>query len=328
MHAFHCINNISNEVYYHTYWFFKFYIPSTFILRGIPMDDLNVFRVFLAAAEAESFSKAAVMLGLTRSAVAKAIGRLEQRTSTRLFHRTTRVVALTDEGIILRERCAQTIQELEDTLSSLSDTTPEPRGVLRMTLPDGYGRVCVLPVLAQFLTKWPKLETEVSFNDRPVDMVAEGYDLALRIGAASADDDLISRVISRQRVIVCGSPTYLSQHGTPKTVADLAAHTCLQFSQRQKKMGWRFSDESGKDFRTSVKARLRFDSGEALCDAALLGLGLCQLPDFLLDKHIAAGRLQPVLTAHEPSPVPIVALYPTRKYLASKVRLFLDEISE
>jgi DNA-binding transcriptional LysR family regulator len=290
------------------------------------MDDLNVLRIFVAAAEAGSFAAAGTKLGLTRSAVAKAVARLEQRTRTRLFHRTTRVVSLTDEGRALVERCTQTLADLECALDDLAGRRGEPRGVLRMTVPDAYGRLRVLPVLTRFLTQWPGLAADINFTDRSVDVVAEGFDLAIRIGSTARSEELISRVVAHVRGNLCVSPEYLSRHGEPRSIAELPRHTCLQFLQRGRRMPWLLRAGDGEMLEVDAEARIRFDNAEALRDAALMGLGIAQLPDFLTEGYLADGRLRRVLAGSEHDPVPIVAVYPTRKHLAPKVRLFIDRL--
>jgi DNA-binding transcriptional LysR family regulator len=291
------------------------------------MDDLNVIRIFLMAADAGSFAKAGVKLRVTRSAVAKAVARLEVQTGTRLFQRTTRIVSLTDEGRAFQIRCAQTIGDLEAAIDDLASRRAEPQGVLRMTVPDGFGRARILPLLSDFLRQWPKLTAEVCFSDRTVDILAEGYDLAVRLGARDVEDDMISRVIARHRVSVCGSPDYLSHYGTPDSIDDLQRHSCLRYIHRGVPLPWRFRDTKGDEIVVATDGRVRFDSGDALQQAACDGLGLCQLPDFLLDRAIEAGDLQRLLVGSEPEPIPVVALYPSRKYLTPKVRYFIEHIA-
>ncbi len=288
------------------------------------MTDLNVFRVFTAAAEAESFATAANTLGLTRSAVAKAVARLEQQTGTRLFHRTTRVVTLTNEGQALYARATDAIKELETALDDLIGCSGEPRGVLRMHAPDAYGRSKVLPVLTGFLTAWPRLEADVTFNDQTVDVVGEGLDLALRLRAPKVGQDLISRIISRHKVSYCASPEYLAHHGEPESLEELRNHDCLQFVLRGQPQPWFGRMDNGDVAAFDIQARVRFDSCLAIRDAAVDGLGILQMPDYLVEKEILEGRLQRVLESKEPDPVPIFAVYPTRKHLAPKVRLFID----
>lgn len=288
--------------------------------------DLNILRVFTAAAEAESFAIAAVALDLTRSAVAKAVGRLEQQMGVRLFQRTTRVVTLTNEGRALYAHAAETIRELEAALDDLSGSSDEPRGVLRITAPDAYGRSMVLPVLTKFLASWPKLEADVTFSDRSVDVIGEGFDLALQAGASDGGQDLITRVISRHRVSFCASPEYLAKCGAPASLEELKKHTCLQFVQRGQRLPWWGRKKDGTIAALDVLARIRFDSCLAICDAAVDGLGILQMPDYLIEKQISERRLQRILEASEPDPIPIVAVYPTRKYLAPRVRLFIDSL--
>lgn len=288
------------------------------------MIDLNVFRTFVSAAQAGSFATAATELGLTRSAVGKAVARLELQTGTRLFHRTTRVVTLTADGQALLARAIDVIRDLEAVVEDLAGRGEEPSGLLRMTAPDAYGRIKVLPVLSRFLKTWPKLQAEVRFNDRTVDLVAEGFDLALRVGARDVGADLISRVIARHRVSFVASPGYLQAHGTPASVEDLVTHTCIQFLQRGQRQPWRARLDNGDVAALDTEGRVRFDNGQAIRDAALDGLGIVQMADFLVEKEVANGQLVRLLEHNEPEAVPIVALYPTRKYLAPKVRLLID----
>ncbi|WP_158783400.1 LysR family transcriptional regulator [Pantoea sp. BAV 3049] len=292
------------------------------------MNDLNVLKIFIAAAEAGNFALAARKLGLTRSAVAKAIGRLEERTGTRLFHRTTRVITLTDEGRTLCQRCTVTIAELEEAIQAMSSRGNEPQGLLRMSIPDAYGRRQVMPVLARYLAAWPRVEAEVSFSDRTVDLITEGYDLAIRIGAQNISEDLVSRVVDRQRLSICASPDYLRRNGIPRTPDELKKHAGLLFVQHGRTLAWRLSDENGKSSRLEPVSRVRFDDGEALRDAAVAGLGIVQLPDFLAEQEAEKGRLVRIMEKYEPERIPIVVLYPTRKYLAPRVRLFIDSLFE
>lgn len=309
------------------HWFLELYnMANTTLQRRLAVIDLNVFRTFVAAADAGSFATAATELGLTRSAVGKAVARLEEQTGTRLFHRTTRVVSLTPDGQALFARANDMIRDLEAVVEDLAGRGEEPSGLLRMTAPDAYGRIKVLPVLNRFLKAWPKLQAEVVFNDRTVDLIAEGFDLALRVGARDVQADLISRVIARHRVSFVASPGYLEKHGAPASLQDLATHTCIQFLQRGQRQAWRARLDCGDVTVLDTQGRVRFDNGQAIRDAALDGLGIVQMADFLVEKEVADGQLRRLLERHEPDPVPIVALYPTRKYLAPKVRLLIDSL--
>ncbi|RYE81613.1 MAG: LysR family transcriptional regulator [Myxococcales bacterium] len=235
-------------------------------------------------------------------------------------------MSLTDEGRALHARCTQTIADLEGALDALAGRQDEPRGVLRMTVPDAYGRHRVLPVLARFLTAWPGLEAEVSFSDRLADVIAESFDLALRFGYVPRSEELISRVVTRIRASLYASPDYLARHGEPRTLEDVPRHECLQFFPRDRRQPWYLRSASGEPVELETRSRVRFDSAEALRDAAAAGLGIAQLPDFLTGQHLANGRLRRILEAHEREPAPLFAIYPTRKHLASRVRLFIDRL--
>jgi DNA-binding transcriptional LysR family regulator len=301
---------------------------STIVRRFLTMTDLNVLRIFIAAAELGSFSAAAVRLKLTRSAVAKAIARLEQSTDTRLFQRTTRTIVLTDEGRILLERCAKTIEYLEDSLEDMSSRRNEPRGILRMTLPSAFGRSEVMPVLSKYLHRWPRVDAEVSFSDRTIDLIADGFDLAVRLGGYNINEDLVSRVIARQRLSLCASPSYLEENGIPRTLAEIKQHQGIHFSQHGKLLPWQLRNDRGEEIQMETSCRVRFDAGEALRDAAVAGFGIAQLPEFLLRKAVEDGRLVRILEESEPELMPVLVLYPTRKFMSPKVRLFIDSLVE
>ena len=292
------------------------------------MTDLNVLKIFVAAAESGGFSKAATSLGLTRSAVAKAIARLEQNTDTRLFHRTTRVMTLTDEGRVLFERCAGNIDSLEQALQDMSYNRNEPRGVLRITMPDAYGRSQIMPVLTDYLARWPKLQSEVSFSDRTIDFIADGYDLAIRLGGQNVSEDLVSRVIARERLSFCASPEYLQRIGEPASPEELKMHSGVHFVQHGRTLPWRLKSENGEPLLMDTSSRIRFDAGEAVRDAAIAGFGIAQMPHFLVGAAFEAGTLKRIMVKYEPDLMPVVVLYPTRKFLAPKVRLFIDSLIE
>lgn len=285
--------------------------------------NLSDLIAFVAAAEAESFVDAARARGMTRSGIAKSVARLEDRLGTRLFDRTTRSLALTAEGIAFRNRCILILADLEDAEQSLIKSSAQPAGLLRLTAPDILGRLCVLPAITEFMALWPRVRVEASFTNRIGDIIDDGYDLAIRIGGARDATRLISRVLAHQHDVVVGSPSYFAQRSAPVTPADLADHECLNFFSGGRSRHWAFGVD-GDPVTIRAPGRLALDSGEALRDAALAGIGLAYLPSYFVDRDIAAGRLEAVLRSHAAAPVPIVALYPTRRYLAPKVRAFID----
>lgn len=235
-------------------------------------------------------------------------------------------MVLTDEGRILCDQCTKTLAELDNTLTDLSERRGELRGVLRMTAPDAYGRSQLMPILTRFLSTWPKLEADVNFSDRTVDIIADGYDLAIRIGGRGLSDDVVTRVIARHRQSVFASPEYLATHGEPITVEQLAQHACLRFAQGGRPSPMRFRGKDGDAVNLDLRGRVRFDSADALRDAAVAGLGIIQLPDFVVEHDLTSGRLKRILEPYEPPLIPIIAIYPTKEFLSHKVRFFIDAL--
>ena len=286
--------------------------------------NLNDITVFMAVADGGSFVAGGQALGMTRSAAGKAVMRLEARLGVRLLHRTTRTLSLTDEGRAFYDRGLQIFAAVEEAEASVASSSGTPRGVLRLTVPDAFGRRVLLPLVRQYLREWPEVQVEVCFTDRVVDLIEEGFDLAVRIGLTDPDSRLVSRVVTRFRAMLCAAPAYLAERGEPEGVEDLVHHDCLLFSSATRRQSWRFRDGEGNWVKAPVRGRLRLDSGEALRDAALAGLGLALLPDFLVAGDVAAGRLTQVLAHLEVGEGKIVTLYPTRRLLEPRVRRFLD----
>lgn len=286
--------------------------------------NLNDIQVFMAVVDTGSFVAGGQAMGLSRSAAGKAIARLEQRLSVRLLHRTTRSLGLTDEGREFYRRGLQILASVDDAEASVAGDKGTARGVLRLTAPSAFGRRILLPLVPKFLVAWPEVQVEISFSDRLADVVEEGFDLAVRIGVTAPDTRLVSRTLARYRALLCASPAYLAARGEPQTVESLAGHEALLFSSRSQKQPWRLRDERGEGGKAPIRGRLRLDSGEALHDAALAGLGIAYLPEFMIAEDLAAGRLQQVLHAVTGEEVRIVALYPNKRLLEPRVRRFLD----
>ncbi|WP_433931638.1 LysR family transcriptional regulator [Sorangium cellulosum] len=290
--------------------------------------NLNEILVFMAVVDEGSFIAGGRAMGLTRSAAGKAVNRLEDRLGVRLLNRTTRALSLTDEGRVFYDRCLQILAAVDDAEASVAGRSGTPRGLLRLTVPDAFGRLVVLPLLRKYLEAWPELQVEVSFTDRLADIVEEGFDLAVRIGEAPPDTRLVSRLVARYRAVLCASPSYIAERGEPRSLDDLAGHDCLIFSSRNRRQSWRFVGDDGAWVKAQGPGRLRLDSGEAIRDAAVAGLGVAFLPDFLVAKDLAAGRLQQVLPDVEAEDVKIVTIYPTRRLLEPRVRRFIDLMVE
>ena len=290
--------------------------------------NLDEIFVFIAVVDAGSFSGGGQTVGLTRSAVGKAITRLEMRLGVRLLYRTTRKLSMTDDGRIFYDHCLRVVSLLDETEASVGRKSAVPTGLLRLTVPEGFGRTHVLPLLHQYMEEWPALQVEVSFSDRIADLVEEGFDLAIRIGTHGPDTRLVSRVVAEHRSILCASPAYLDKHGRAQVPDDLTLYDCLSFKSGTRKQPWRIRELDGSWSTVGGRGRLRLDSGEAIRDAAIAGMGVGYLPGFLVDDAIADKRLEQLLPEFETQSVPIVVVYPDKRYLSAKVRRFIDLMAQ
>lgn len=296
----------------------------------MPRTNLNDILIFMAVVDAGSFVAGGQAMGLSRSAAGKAVIRLEDRLGARLLNRTTRTLGLTDEGRLFYERGLQILASVDEAEASVAGRSRTPRGVLRLTVPGAFGRLVVLPLIEKYLRAWPDIQVEVSFTDHLTDIVEEGFDLAIRIGAGASTSDtrLASRLISAHKARLCASPSYLAERGEPRDIEDLAAHDCLFFTSRNQRQAWRLRGKGGAWVKAPGRSRLRLDSAEALRDAALAGLGIALLPDFLIAADLAAGRLRQLLPDVEADEAKIVTLYPDKRLLEPRVRGFIDLMVE
>ena len=288
------------------------------------IDRMKDISVFVHVAEAKSFTVASERIGLSRSAVGKSIVRLEDRLGVRLLQRTTRSVSLTGEGAAFHERCVRLLADLDEAEMAMLSHSQTPRGRLRIDLPVSFGRLHVLPILNRFMHKWPEISVSTSFNDRYVDLIDEGVDLAIRIGG-SEDGRLMSRLLAPHRLVTCASPSYLKSRGAPKDLEQLAEHSCLAFVHGGRPVEWRFS-ENGITRSMAIGGRFAATNAEALRDATLAGYGIARLATFLISDDLRAGRLIPVLEQFDADGPPIRAVYPSSRHLSPKVRSFIDEL--
>ena len=287
--------------------------------------NLNDIAAFVSTVNAGSFTGAAKLLGLTRSAVGKSVVRLETRLQVRLLNRTTRSLSLTDDGQVLYDRCVGILEDLDSVEDALALRRVTPSGRLRISLPVAVGRLHVLPHIESCLREWPSLSIDAMFSDRLVDLIDEGFDLALRIGPPKEDSRLLTRTIAYQHMITCASPDYLKSHPVPQSPDDLALHECLHFVSGGKLLPWQFR-VAGQYVAFVQAGRLQMDSAEALHRAAVAGLGVTTLPSYVLNDDLRSGRLVPVLTEFAEEAVPIRIIYPSKRHLSPKVRLFIDTL--
>lgn len=274
---------------------------------------------FIAVCETESFSAAAARLGVSTSHISREVARLEDRLQVRLLYRTTRRVSVTDAGRAFLERCRRLVEEREEAFAAVSESDGAPRGHLRLTCSIAYGERFIVPLVNRFLLDHPQLSVSIDLTNRVVDLVGEGFDLAVRTGTSLNDSRLIAVRLTSRRRHLCAAPAYLDRRGVPAALADLPAHTCLMGTAEI----WQFAAE-GRTLEFRPSGNWRCNSGFAVLDAARQGLGLCQLPDFYVESDLAAGTLVSLLEQHRPADEGIWAVYPHRRHLSPKVSLLVD----
>ncbi len=288
------------------------------------MEGMGDIPVVVAVAETQGFAAAARRLGVTKSAISKRISQIERRLGAQLFHRSTRNVSLTEAGEYFYThavRAMEAAQEAEDSVQALQEA---PKGRLKVNVPMAFGRLHVAPLMSEFLDTFPGIEMDMAMDDRVVDLFAEGFDLALR-GGTLADSSLVARKIAPLHNVLVAAPAYLERQGAPLGVDDLANHNCLQYSYSRDFQEWIFQYED-----TTVKFRpngsYRVNNGEALREAILGGTGIGRLPTFAAGPDLASGRLVKVLPDCRLPSQSLYALYPERRHLPTKVRVFVDFI--
>lgn len=270
----------------------------------------------------ESFSRAAEDLGVSRSHVSRQITQLENRLDAQLLLRTTRKVSPTEVGQAFYIRCQEILNTLEDAEQAVIDLQERPRGILRVTVAGAFGEDFIAPAALDFMADHPGLSVELDFSNRLIDLISDGYDLAIRAGTLQ-DSSLIARRIASRKLVTCASPTYIARNGVPPTVHALTNHNCLLGTLDT----WRFR-EGGKNFDLRVQGNWRSNNGRALLQAARQGLGLVQLPSFYVDEDLAAGELVAVLEDFNPTDTGVWAVYPHNRHLSAKVRLFVNFLAE
>lgn len=278
--------------------------------------------VFAKVADLKSFTRAAEALGLSKSAVSKHVAGLEERLGARLLQRTTRRLHLTEVGTALFERAQRIVAEVEEAELAVTRLSAEPRGTLRVSAPMSFGVRHLGPVLADFMVQYPALHVDLALNDRMVDIVEDGFDLAIRI-AKLPDSSLIARKLCPGRRVVCASPDYWRRHGAPTTPADLKNHNCLMYTYLLSQSELRFEGPEGP-LTVPVAGTLHSNNGDILRQAALAGIGFYFAPTFLVGDDVRAGRLERALPAYDDTSLSIYAVYPHNRHLSAKVRAFID----
>jgi len=288
------------------------------------LDRIDLFRVFTRVVDAGSFTRAADSLGLPRSSVSAAVAELEGRVGARLLHRTTRKVAPTHDGAAFYERCLRVIADVEETERLFRQGDAKPSGKLRVDVPGRIGRLVVAPALPAFLDEFPGIDLILGATDRAVDLVEESVDCVLRVGPLT-DSGLIARTVGTLPLINVASPGYLARHGLPAGPDDLANHWAVNYaspaSGRVEAWEWM---EGGNLHTLPMRARVTVNSAEACIACCLAGLGLVQIPAYDVRRHLEAGELVEVMPDHRAEPLPMTLLYPHRRHLSHRVRVFAD----
>ncbi|HEV7320589.1 MAG TPA: LysR substrate-binding domain-containing protein [Ensifer sp.] len=290
------------------------------------MDRLSGLTAFVRTADLGSFVAAGRVLGLSASAVGKAVTALEKQLGVRLLQRSTRSIRLTEEGRLFHERCRRILDDLDDAEASLAEAVAVPRGRLRISVPIVSYHL-LLPVLPEFVRRYPEVELDLDFNDRIVDLIDEEVDVAIRSGVLP-DSRLMTRALRPFQLLLCAAPAYLDRHGTPECPRDLDGHHAIRFRfpNSRKLQDWPISMPAGGPG-PQIKTVLYSNNMEALSGAVLAGLGIGCLPDFLARQPLSDGRLRTVLDTHLDAPGQFHLLWPSNRHLSPKVRVFVDFLS-
>ncbi len=292
------------------------------------MNRLEAMQIFVRVAELAGFTRAADSLGIPKASVSTAVQQLETSLGARLLHRTTRKVQLTQDGSAFYERCKDLLADMDELQSMFQQGEQALRGRLRVDMPSGVARSFIMPRLPQFLRAHPQIELELSSTDRRVDLVREGFDCVLRVGAVG-DVNLIARPLGRFRVGNYASPDYLRAHGTPRTLDDLAHHQLIHYvpTLGAKSSGWEYPDGAGYSSLPMAGA-LTVNNSEAYDAACIAGLGLIQAPAVGMQQRIAQGLVVEVLPQYQAEPMPVTLLYANRRNLSKRVQVFMGWMAE
>lgn len=288
------------------------------------MDKLANMKAFALVAQTNSFAEAARKLNLTTSVISKRIKDLEAYLGTALFHRTTRNVRLTETGYSYLDYVRKFLDELEEVEETIRHQTESPIGEIKLAAPLSFGIRYLGPALANYLHSYPEVSLRTFLSDRKIDLVSEGYDLAVRIGPLQ-DSSLISKKLVTCRRVICASPDYFAEYGRPNKPSDLAHHNCMRYADTIEGKTWPFLMDGKKKLQL-VSGRFSSDNGDLLCEAAVASCGITYLPTFIAGKAIQNGELEVVLDEYEEKDFNIYVIYQNRQHLSSKIRTLIDSL--
>jgi len=286
------------------------------------MDKLTSMNVFVKVARAGSFAAAARELGISRAMATKHIMFLEKQLHTRLFNRTTRSLSLTEAGAAYLERCQEVLLDVEEMEAAITHLQHEPRGVLKISAPPVIGATQIAPALTDYMKEYPHIDVDMALHGGHTDLIEEGFDIGIWLGELS-DTSLVARKLARSQLVVCASPDYLAQKGVPEQPEDLEEHSCLVNWAMAPRNKWLFKGVLGK-LEIKVSGRMQANMADPIRIGAINGLGIVMLPRYIVGRDIEKGKLQPILEDYAIDPMPIHAVYPHRKYLSTKVRIFIE----
>ncbi|MEM8800502.1 MAG: LysR family transcriptional regulator [Pseudomonadota bacterium] len=288
------------------------------------MDRLTAMQIFVRVVAEGSFSAAARALGMSKSAVSKYVSDLEDQLDARLLNRTTRRLSLTEVGSAYQDRCLQILDDIEEIEAAVSEQTRSPRGVLKVAAPVTFAVDHLGEPMSGFLRQHPEIEMELSLNDRRVDIIEEGFDLAIRIARQLDDSSLVAAKLATSRCLTVASAEYFSRRGIPNHPEELLDHNCLRYSNMGPVQEWTYTNKRGASIPVRIKGSISANNGEVLRHAAIDGQGIIAAPTFISGAAIKRGDLVPVLTEFEQQPFTIYAVYPHNRHLSAKVRRFVD----
>lgn len=277
---------------------------------------------FVYVAENESFTLASKKMAISTAQVSRQISALEKRLNIKLFYRTTRKVSLTEEGRVFYQHCRSVLDGLDAAERAITNLQSKPQGKIKLTAPVTYGEKQILPLVNDFLKQYSDVEVSAYLSNQKIDLVEDGYDLAIRLGNLS-DSSMMAKKLGERSNFVCASPLYLHKHGIPHSISELNKHSCLLGTNDY----WHFR-ESDKEKSIRITGRLRYNSGYSLTDAALKGLGIVQLPDYYMQQHLQSGELVTLLDNYRAPDEGIWAIYPQNRHLSPKIRLLVDYLAE
>ncbi|HEX8955432.1 MAG TPA: LysR family transcriptional regulator [Burkholderiaceae bacterium] len=291
------------------------------------MDRLRAMEVFVEIVRRNGFARAAEALDTSPANVTRYLNDLEAHLGTRLLNRSSRRMSLTESGEALYERARSILEDVAEAEAVSASATLHPRGTLRINAPLSFGVLYLAPLWPRFLARYPDIELDVALSDRVVDIVEEGYDMAIRISRVAANTHA-ARKLATSRNIACASPAYLKKHGTPRTPTDLLEHHCIGYRYSATADEWNFVDVEGRAHMVKVPCSMHTNNGDTARAAAIGGAGVIWQPQFIVGPDLRAGRLVEVMPGYRMPDIDILALYPSRRHLSAKVRVMIDFLVE